>query len=189
MCLPAIPPAVLLASTLAISAASAGASFISAQQQAAAQAEAQAEHQERTAENARVAFLNSAATENARIEEERAATSQDIFETGIQAKKARATAVTAAGEAGVSGISVDALLREFSATESRHNEAVRQNLAFSEAQSARNIEAARTGAKSAINRARPQPVSRPNFFGAALRFGGEALGAFGDFNATQSGTS
>lgn len=102
---------------------------------------------------------------------------QQISEVRKDALQARARARVAAGEAGVAGISVDALQRDFGAQEGRFVDATRQNLEFAAAQNRNSIEAIRNKAAGRIIATRAKPVSKPSFFGAALRIGGQVAGS------------
>ena len=59
--------------------------------------------------------------------QEREKASQELFEKQIEAMKARATAAVSAGEAGVTGLSVDALMQDFLAQQGRQFQAIKTN--------------------------------------------------------------
>jgi hypothetical protein len=59
--------------------------------------------------------------------QERASASQELFEKQIDALRTRATATVAAGEAGVTGLSVDALQQDLLAQQGRQMQAIQHN--------------------------------------------------------------
>jgi hypothetical protein len=104
------------------------------------------------------------------------------------AAEARATARTAAGEAGVSGLSLDALLGDFTRQESSYRYGVRRNLSISTDQLTAEMEGVRAtaqGRAASIPRLNLEPVNGPSYLGAALRIGGDALGAYSKYNASK----
>jgi hypothetical protein len=104
------------------------------------------------------------------------------------AAEARATARTAAGEAGVSGLSLDALLTDFTRQESEYRYGVRRNLGISTDQLTNEMEGARAqaqGRSAAIPSLNLEAVNGPSYLGAALRIGGDALGAYSKYNASK----
>lgn len=78
-------------------------------------------------ENARKTFKDKNTDISVRQSQEQEAASVEKFDTALEANKARATARVAAGEAGISGLSVDQLLRDFSGRQARYNDRVDQN--------------------------------------------------------------
>ncbi|WP_043236608.1 hypothetical protein [Bosea sp. LC85] len=78
-------------------------------------------------DNARKAFEDKNNDISVRQTQEQEAASAEKFDVALDANKARATARVAAGEAGISGLSVDQLLRDFSGRQARHNDRVDQN--------------------------------------------------------------
>jgi hypothetical protein len=59
--------------------------------------------------------------------QEREAASQELFQKQIDALKARATATVSAGESGVTGLSVDALMGDMLAQQARQTQAIQTN--------------------------------------------------------------
>jgi len=101
------------------------------------------------------------------------------------AAEARATARTASGEAGVAGLSVEALLNDFTTQEGRYRYGVRRNNELVTDQLTAEMEGARAQAQGRINSILSlnlEPVSRPKYLGAALRIGGDALGAYAKYS-------
>ncbi len=121
---------------------------------------------------ARAAYANE---ENA-LNNKLGAADQDVMERRIQALKARGTARDAAGEAGVTGLSVDALLDDYYAAEGRGVDSVNQNFKMERDNIIASMEAthAQTTARiDSVQRAQP-----PSFLGAAIRIAGGALNAY-----------
>lgn len=160
-----------------ISAASAVLGFVGAQQQANQQETSQLRAYEDTVVESRAAFARQVNQENTRLNQQGVADSNELSEVALRKRKAKATARVAAGEAGVSGLSLDALLGDFDRTEARYRDSVAQQGEFDHLASQDRIADFAADRESRINRARPQPVARPSFLGAALRVAGDAASA------------
>ena len=150
---------------LVLSAASAAAGVYGQQQQA----KAQNAYNDQQAKNTMEAYRANLAQTNLMQSQEHAAATQKINENNRAAEAAKATALVSAGESGISGLSVDALLANLSGEQARYNESVNQN--YENASMA--IDNQRTNAKvtaaSQINSLKT-PQS-PDYLGAALRIG------------------
>ena len=94
-------------------------------------AQAQADAQNAAHEQNRLAAIAAAndkyASLNNKTIQERNAASQELLEKKIKAAQTRSTALVAAGQAGVSGLSVDAVLGDIFAQEGRQTAAIMQN--------------------------------------------------------------
>lgn len=112
-----------------LSIAQAGAGFASASQAASAQNA----YFESNRKAAIVAANDRYASINNRASQETAAASQELFQKQIDAMKTRATASVAGGEAGVNGVSVDALMGDLLAQQGRQMQAVQTNWEFQNA--------------------------------------------------------
>lgn len=110
--------------------------------------------------------------------EEREAAGQGIEQVKRQALQAAGAARVSAGEAGVGGLNIDALLGDFARQELEYQTSVIRNQAFRSAQFGQEYEAIRGQQAGRILSALPQPVAKPDFFGAALRIGADALGGY-----------
>jgi len=183
MCEPATISLALGGLAIATSAATGIVSYIGQSQQASAQASyqaqlAQARNQE-ILDNARLAqesYLQQAQQLNLRQQQEDEKASQNIQQTRLDAAQARATTRVATGEAGVSGLSVDNLLRDFYRQEDVFNESVRRNRDFSRLQTQEDIKGLQAQAQGRIASVRPytpEPVVRPNLLGTALQIVGD----------------
>lgn len=116
-----------------------------------------------------------------RMFQEQEAAAEEKIDTMREARAAKATAEVAAGEAGVSGLSVDALLREFSITESRHNERTDRNTEWAMDQLQDEIRGIRANAEDRINSV--QRAAKPSFFNTGLTIaakGAESFNAYAD---------
>jgi hypothetical protein len=124
-----------------------------------------------------------------RSSQEGEAATQKTLEQAREGAAARSRALAAAGEAGVSGLSVNALLTDFMGQEARYRESVATNLGYSKDQLASEMEGVRAQAQGRIASIQPymrQPVDSPNYFGAAMRVGGNALDAYNKYRAPSS---
>jgi len=170
-----IPISTLLYSSLAITALQTGLSIIGASQQASAQAD----YAKRVAEASVKDYLNRTAAEGTRVIQEQEAAAQAVQQNQIEALKKKATARVAAGEAGVAGLSVDALIADYSRSEAAYREAVKRNLDYEILASQDLLKAYRAEAQGRI--AYTPPIERPDYIGALLRGGGEAFGTYMNF--------
>jgi hypothetical protein len=133
------------------------------------QAKAQNAYNNQQAKNAMEAYKANIAQTNLKQSQEHAAATQKINENNRAAEAAKATALVSAGESGISGLSVDALLANLSGEQARYNESVNQNyqnasMAIDNQRTNAQVEAA-----SQINSLKT-PQS-PDYLGAALRIG------------------
>lgn len=165
--------ATMFAISSAITVASTAASMVGQSQMASAQ-EA---YNRQTADAARQAYKDNIATLQLQRTQEREAASAELENAGREALQARATQRTAAGEAGVSGLSVDALTRDFMARELNFATNTKANFQNKSEQIDREMVGARAGAISQINQANA-PVNRPNYLEAGLRMGAGAFNAY-----------
>jgi hypothetical protein len=131
---------------------------------------AQQQYYEQNAKAARVATVNRYASIQNRQLQEHDAAAQQVQQSKLEAMKARSTARTAAGEAGVTGLSVEALLQDLSAQEGRYEASVAQNYQMNQQYLRGEMEATQDQGIARINSV-PYPT-KPSF-GAAL------IGAFG----------
>ena len=139
---------------------------VSAQQQAA---DAQSQTNQRQYENtmrARAANLNQT---NLMQQQEREAGSQQLEQNNMAARAARSTATVSAGESGISGLSVDALLSDLGTRQNRFNSSVVSNYDNSSMAIANQRENIDINAASQINSLKTPAM--PDYFGAALRIG------------------
>ena len=108
--------------------------------------------------------------------DERAASSQQLIQKRIEALKARSKAATAAGEGGVTGLSVDAMLSDYEAQEGRQLEAIHTNF---DLKKQRNADEATNAYHQAIGRINSvRQASKPSALPFILQGIGGAMGAF-----------
>jgi hypothetical protein len=179
MCNPATAVLALGALSIVTSAATGIIQYVGQRQQADAQAQYQAalmqarnqEIQDNMA-LANESFLQQSQQLHLRDQQEDESASQDIQKVQIEAAKARATARVAAGEAGVSGLSVDSLLADFYRQEDVFRESVRRNRQLGRLQTKEDIKGLRAQAQGRVASVRPytpEPIVRPNFLGTGLQ--------------------
>ncbi len=150
-----------------LSVASSAAGVVQQSQQASAEA-ARARQVE---VNATAAFNAKEAATNLRLSQEAAAKSQRVQNVQIDRLKAQSTAEVAAGEAGVGGQGVDAILQDFERSDARFRAAEATNFRFLEQQAQDDLKGFSAEAQGRILDAQPT-TSAPSFLGAALRIGG-----------------
>lgn len=150
---------------LVMSAASAAAGVYGQQQQV----NAQNAYNEQQAKNTMEAYRANLAQTNLMQSQEHAAATQKINENNRAAEAAKAKALVSAGESGISGLSVDALLADLSGEQSRYNESVNQNYQNASMAIDNQRTNVRVNAASQINSLKT-PQS-PDYLGAALRIG------------------
>lgn len=108
----------------AISVGSAATGYLSAQGQAAAMEQANAEANAR----AKSALIEDYDQVGRAAQQERAAATQKQQQNQVDGAKARASVAVAAGEGGVSGLSIDALLGDLFGQEASIRDSINQNL-------------------------------------------------------------
>lgn len=126
----------------------------------------------------------SAATQMAQIREREAQQRETAAREGEKARlatqKSVSTATVAAGEAGVSGNSVDALLQEYGMQFGQYKEASLRQQQFDAAQADAQITALKEGATNNALSVQA-PVNYANVGAAALGFAGDAIGSTRDY--------
>lgn len=110
-----------------------------------------------------------------RQRQEAAAAAQGIQKAASGARKTIASARVAAGEAGVAGLSVDALVGDFERTESEYQRSVIRNKAFVDTQLTSQLEAVRLGQQGQILSALPGGVPQPNYLQGVVNAYGKYL--------------
>ena len=152
-----------------------------ANQQAAYQAALVQQRNQQIYQNQRLAqesYLQQAQQVNLRQQQEGEKASQAIQSTQVDALQAKATARVAAGESGVSGLSVENLLADFDRQNAIYRGSVRRNLEFSRQQSQEDIKGLRAQAEGRYQEIQPylpEPIARPSFLGTALSIGTNAF--------------
>lgn len=131
------------------------------------QAAAQNEYYEENRRQAIKAQVNEYAHQQNKILQENRSASAEIFETKIEAMKARSTANAAAGEAGVTGLSVQALLNDYYGREGRRVDSLTQNYEMTRDNVRAEMDATQSKAIARINSV--QRAAKPSFADAAVR--------------------
>lgn len=152
------------ATAIAISVLSAGVQ-IRAQQQAA-QAQAKAQRNATIAEQQRL--LQEMSSMRLKEQQENIAAAQRVQVAGKKAEEARATARVSAGEAGVAGLSIDALINDFTREEAEYRYSVTQQQEFTNVNRDLQMRDAQLGSTMNLLRIN-KPIQRPDFLGSALR--------------------
>jgi len=99
--------------------------------------------------------------------QEQVAAAQRVNESARKAREARATARVSAGEAGVAGLSVDALINDLTKQEAEFNFATQQQLQMNDV--GRSMQLENAGLSFTNNMLRiNKPIEQPNYLGAAL---------------------
>jgi hypothetical protein len=127
-----------------------------------------------------------------RQQQESEAAAQKLQAGAVEGGEARSRALTAAGEAGVSGLSVNALLSDFMGQEAKYRESVKTNAGYANDQLRQEMEGVNAQASGRIASISPyvkQPVETPNYFGGAMRVGGSALDAYTKYTAGLNSSS
>lgn len=129
------------------------------------------------AKAAQEALVHSYAADGTQMLQERDKASQESFEAVKRGVAAQGTALTAAGDAGVGGLSVDQILQDYSAKTSSYRTDVDRNYRTN-AQYMQDVEASqRDTATSRINSV--QQAAPPSFLDAGLRIMGSAVNGLG----------
>jgi hypothetical protein len=150
--------------SMAVAAVSTAASIKT--QKNAIKAQRQVQANASTTERAR--YLNEVSVTRQRQRQEQIAAAQKLQEGQTQAMEARATARVSAGESGVSGLSVDALINDLSRQEAQYNFSIQQQLQFQEQNTSNVLDAAGLGFTSNMLRIN-KPIPKTDYFGAALQ--------------------
>lgn len=161
MCEP-VSMGTLFAATLAMSTASAAAGLVG-QQQA---------YNTNAANAANTMRIQNSQT-NLGIQQTEAANSQKAQDQQIEMLKAAATAQASAGESGTAGNSVDALIGDYHAAEGRYMNSLSVQNQMNRQQAGMEKQAQQASAQNQVN-----AVAKPDFLGAALRIGGDALSGY-----------
>ena len=151
---------------LAIASVASTVASVTAQSQAADAQSAANQRQYENTMRARAANLNQT---NLMQQQEREAGSQQLEQNNMAARAAKSTATVSAGESGISGLSVDALMADLGTKQNRFNSSVVTNYDNSSMAIANQRENVDINAASQINSLKTPAM--PDYFGAALRIG------------------
>ena len=146
-----------------LGAASAGSSIYGQRKQAKTQAKVQANAS--AAERER--YLREVSSMRVQQGQEEVAAAQRVNESARKAREARATARVSAGEAGVAGLSVDALINDLTREEANYNFATQQQLQMSDVNRTLQLGDAGLGFTNNMLRIN-KPIEQPDYLGAAI---------------------
>jgi hypothetical protein len=179
----ACEPTTILALGLVLTAAST-ATTLYAQQSSA---DAQTDYQTKLMKSRNEEFTRQAESAQLEASQQKEANARRLFTSKQASLQAQATAKVAAGEAGVSGASVGALLRDFQTQQGLFEEAsIRQNQLIETGTSTKltlGQIATRTGNVS-VN----SPIASPNYVGGLLQLGQSSLEHYGQYKANTNPT-
>lgn len=161
--------------SLALSAASAGLTIKGQRDQASIQEAEQERVFAETQEAAKRDFALKANQETTALLQRDVENSREITDTQKQKLQAQATAKVSAGEAGVAGVSLDALLGDFERSDAAFADATRQQFEFDKLASEDAMMGHAATAQNRIIQATPKTVHKPSFAGGLLRIAGEAV--------------
>lgn len=123
---------------------------------------------------ARESFIAQAGQMNLRDSQEAEAASTELTTSAKKAAEARATARVSAGEAGVSGVSVDALINDFYDQEAGYSEGVKRNLELGRDQTKAELHGLRSNALDRSLSFKRPLAQRPSYLAAGITAGGQA---------------
>ena len=168
-------PTTIAIAGLALSAASTGAGLYAQNQQMKAQSRANQQQYENSMTAYRANLANVEVTRNQMA----ADASQKVNENNAASSAAQATAMVSAGEAGVAGLSVDALLRDLAGEAGYDNTNVEENYLRQNTALNSKRENLFNDTTSTINML-PAPQA-PDYLGAAFRIGQAGMTAYGQY--------
>lgn len=190
MCVPLLAVA---AASLLVSAASAGFSIAGQEQKQKAEASYQTRlmqnNEQQMQENrdlATKAYLDQASAANTQLSETREASAVANFDKARQGAEARGAALAAAGDAGVYGVSLDALLSDFHRQEAMFTQRNNQNLVMKEQATAQQISGFRNEAQARSKMLKPYqpgPLAPVDYVGPALAVVQSGANSYMNFNA------
>jgi hypothetical protein len=169
----------LLAISAIASIAGTGVGYVTNQANVKAQREYQEFIYEQNKAITASSLVNQYAAINERQIEEQKKASQEISEIVRQARQAKATSYVSSLEAGVAGLSVDALLDDYTRKESEFITRTQEQQRAVMSQLQREKTGLGFDAYSRIIGATPQPLQGPSIFAAGLSMLGTAAGALG----------
>lgn len=169
MCL---DPASLTLASMGISAATSALGFVGQAQQADAVNRANAENRRRIQQNLEAQYAET----GRRMQQEQDAAGAQIQDAARATRASVARAEVAAGEAGVSGLTVDALLGELYGQDATARDRLNQNLDWTLQSLSTGQRGLRGQAEDSLGRI--QDAAAPNPFGALLGIGGDMVGHY-----------
>lgn len=130
-------------------------------------AKAQARSQANASVAERQRYLQEVSSMRVQQGQEEVAAAQRVNESARKAREARATARVSAGEAGVAGLSVDALINDLTREEAEFNFATQQQLQMNDVGRSMQLENAGLGFTNNMLRIN-KPIEGPDYLGTAI---------------------
>ena len=130
-------------------------------------AKTQARVQANASKAERQRYLQEVSSMRVQQGQEQVAAAQRINESAKKAREARATARVSAGESGVAGLSVDALINDLTREEAEYSFATQQQLQMNDVGRSMQLQNAGLGFTNNMLRIN-RPIEQPNYLGAAL---------------------
>jgi len=166
------------ATAIALASAGVGAASSAVQYQGQRQqAKQQARYQAQAAQAERQRAMQEQLSIRMRQAQEQESTNRELADVAMKAREARARATTSAGEAGVAGLSVDALIDDYTRQEAAYKMGVSRQQDMRDLQTGLALTDAgfRTQNRQIdINR----PINRPSFLSGALDVAGSGLSGY-----------
>ena len=131
------------------------------------QAKTQAKVQANASAAERQRYLQEVSSMRVQQGQEEVAAAQRVNASARKAREARATARVSAGEAGVAGLSVDALINDLTKQEAEYNFATQQQLQMNDVGRSMQLENAGLGFTNNMLRIN-KPIEGPDYLGAAI---------------------
>tara|TARA_Y200000002_G_C22430767_1_gene557909 strand:+ start:85 stop:630 length:546 start_codon:yes stop_codon:yes gene_type:complete len=155
-------------------------------QRDAAKAQAQVQRNATIAEQQR--HLTEMSASRLKERQEKVAAAQRIQQSTTKAREARATARVSAGESGVAGLSVDALINDMTRKEAEYSFSVQQQMQFANMNRQLAFEDGANRSKMELLRIN-KPIAQPNVLGALVSGAQTGLSAYGSMNQAGFGAS
>lgn len=168
-------PAALLAASLVVSAVATGASYYAQDQASKGQNKYNQETAKEGSRLAREDFELKIQAEQERQRQESQEAAVATQESQREHAIAKSKVVVSAGEANVSGLSVDALLQDFDRLEAAERFTIEENRRFGRGQSDLRQRSYRAQANQNLAGLRTQGVRRPSMLGLGLSLAGTGL--------------
>ncbi len=149
--------------TIGLAVAQTGATIMGQRQAAKTQEKVQAN----ASKAERQRYLHEVSSMRIQQGQEQVAAAQRLQESTKKAREARATARVSAGEAGVAGLSVDALINDLTRKEAEYNFNTQKQLQMSDVNRTLQLRDAGLGFTNNMLRIN-KPIEQPNYLGAAL---------------------
>ena len=181
------PVSIMAAVGLGISAAAATMQAVGGIQQQSAAESMRRDEIQQNARLANASLRNQYALGGLNEQQANARASQEIQRAGIEAMRAQSSAMTGAGEAGVSGLSVDALMRDYAQQDAMFRDITLYNRELESAQAYQQGYGYQAQAKDRIFSVRPYAKDY-GFLAGALGTIGQGVGGYAQFNKPSGGT-